>query len=83
MHREGDRLVIEPVRKRGLVALLATMTPYDEAFPEIDDPPPAPETIFRCGICWIPASFRIWCGTGRDARRGAPRRRRQAGSQWA
>jgi antitoxin VapB len=46
MHRDGDRLVIEPVRKRGLVALLATMTPYDEAFPEIDDPPPAPETIF-------------------------------------
>jgi antitoxin VapB len=46
MHREGDRLVIEPVRKRGLVALLATMTPIDEEFPEIDDPPPGPEKIF-------------------------------------
>lgn len=46
MRRDGDRLVIEQVRKRGLVALLATMTPYDEAFPEIDDPPSAPETIF-------------------------------------
>lgn len=46
MRREGDRLVIEPVRKRGLVALLASMTPIDEEFPEIDDPVPSPETIF-------------------------------------
>ncbi|WP_322518251.1 AbrB/MazE/SpoVT family DNA-binding domain-containing protein [Rhodopseudomonas palustris] len=45
MHRDGDRLVIEPVRKRGLIALLASMTPLDEAFPEIDDPAPAPEKI--------------------------------------
>lgn len=27
MQREGDRLVIEPVRKRGLIALLKTMKP--------------------------------------------------------
>jgi len=46
MHRDGDRLVIEPVRKRGLVALLASMTPIDEAFPEIDDPVPPSEKIF-------------------------------------
>ncbi|ABD08424.1 SpoVT/AbrB-like [Rhodopseudomonas palustris HaA2] len=45
MHRDGDRLVIEPVRKRGLIALLASMPPLDEAFPEIDDPAPAPEKI--------------------------------------
>jgi len=32
--------VIEPVRKRGLVALLKSMTPVDEEFAEIDDPPP-------------------------------------------
>jgi antitoxin VapB len=38
MHRDGDRLVIEPVRKRGLVALLTTMKPLKEDFPEIDDP---------------------------------------------
>ena len=43
MHRDGDRLVIEPVRKRGLVALLKTMTPLAEGFPAIDDPVPAPE----------------------------------------
>jgi antitoxin VapB len=43
MHREGDRLVIEPVRKRGLTALLKTMTPLGEEFPDIDDPKPRPE----------------------------------------
>ena len=40
MHRDGDRLVIEPVRKRGLVSLLKSMTPLDEEFPRIDDPVP-------------------------------------------
>jgi antitoxin VapB len=32
MHRDGDRLVIEPVRKRGVVALLKTMKPLEEDF---------------------------------------------------
>ena len=45
MHREGDRLVIEPVRKRGLIALLKSMTPFAEEFPRIDDPVPAPERV--------------------------------------
>jgi antitoxin VapB len=46
MHRDGDRLVIEPVRKRGLLALLATMKPLDEDFPEIEDPAPEPGNVF-------------------------------------
>ena len=46
MHRDGDRLVIEPMRKRGLVALLKTMKPFEEKFPEIDDPVPARENMF-------------------------------------
>lgn len=45
MHRDGDRLVIEPVRKRGLVALLKSMQPIEDALPEIDDPAPAPERV--------------------------------------
>jgi len=45
MYRDGERLVIEPVRKRGLVALLKTMKPIEESFPEIDDPVPAPERV--------------------------------------
>jgi antitoxin VapB len=46
MHRDGDRLVIEPLRKRGLVALLKSMKPLEERFPEIDDPVPAREEMF-------------------------------------
>lgn len=45
MHRDGDRLVIEPVRRRGLVALLKSMTPLDEDFPEIEDPVPEREIV--------------------------------------
>jgi len=45
VYRDGDRLVIEPVRKRGLVALLKSMKPLDEDFPEIEDPVPAPESV--------------------------------------
>lgn len=41
MYRNGDRLVIEPMRKHGLVALLKTMKPLEKAFPEINDPLPA------------------------------------------
>ncbi|WP_051248404.1 antitoxin [Inquilinus limosus] len=40
MHRDGARLVIEPVRRRGLVALLKTMRPLGEDFPEVSDPVP-------------------------------------------
>lgn len=45
MHREGDRLIIEPLRKRGLLALLETMQPIPDELPEIDDPAPAPEPL--------------------------------------
>ncbi|MEA2882205.1 MAG: antitoxin VapB [Bradyrhizobium sp.] len=46
MYRDGDRVVIEPARKRGLLALLETMKPFDGDFPKIDDQPPAPEKLF-------------------------------------
>jgi antitoxin VapB len=37
VHREGDRLIIEPVeKKKGLLAVLAGFDPLDEEFPEID-----------------------------------------------
>jgi antitoxin VapB len=44
--REGDRLVLLPTRKRGLLGLLATMEPLEEEFPQIEDRPPAPERVF-------------------------------------
>jgi len=37
LRKEGDRLVIEPVRKGRLLALLASLEPLDETLPEIDD----------------------------------------------
>jgi antitoxin VapB len=46
MHRVGDRLIIEPLRKRGLLALLKSMKPLREQFPEIDDPVPRREKMF-------------------------------------
>jgi antitoxin VapB len=45
--REGDRIIIEPVRQStGLLALLATWEPLDEDFPAIEDMPVEPEDIF-------------------------------------
>ena len=46
MHREGDSLVIVPIRKRGLVALLDSWVPLTEDFPEIEDRPSQPEDVF-------------------------------------
>jgi antitoxin VapB len=39
VHRAGDRVVIEPVRKRGLIALLKATKPLNEDFPEVHDSP--------------------------------------------
>ncbi len=40
MHKEGNRLIIEPVAPRSLLALLATLPALDEDFAAIDDLPP-------------------------------------------
>ena len=38
VRKEGDRLIIEPVKKEmGLAALLATLGPIDEEFPDVDE----------------------------------------------
>ena len=42
MRKEDGKLIIEPIRKKGLLALLATMEPCEEEFPEIEDPPAEP-----------------------------------------
>ncbi len=38
-------MVIEPVRKAGLLGLLASWTPLEETLPEIDDPEVEPEDV--------------------------------------
>lgn len=40
MRKEGDRLILEPVPRRSLLALLAFWKPLDDEFPEIEDRPP-------------------------------------------
>lgn len=40
LRKEGNRLVIEPVRRTSLLELAASWEPLDEDFPAIEDPPP-------------------------------------------
>lgn len=42
MRKEGDRLIIEPVTPKSLLAVLATLAPLQEEFPPILDSPPDP-----------------------------------------
>jgi antitoxin VapB len=44
MRKEGERLIIEPVPLKSLLALLATLEPLDEDFPPIPDSHPGPVT---------------------------------------
>jgi antitoxin VapB len=39
IHRDGDRLILEPVRRRGLLAVLAELEQLgpEDQFPDIDD----------------------------------------------
>lgn len=37
LRKEGDRLIIEPIRKRRLLALLASLQPLAEEFPDVDE----------------------------------------------
>ena len=46
IHKDGDRLIIEPVKKATLLELLASWGPLTEDFPEIIDPPVEAEEIF-------------------------------------
>lgn len=46
IRKEGERLIIEPAPPRNrLLALLAGWEPINVDFPEIADPPPAPEDV--------------------------------------
>ncbi len=37
VRKEGDRLIVEPLRKGRLLALLATLDPLDELFPDVEE----------------------------------------------
>ncbi len=40
IRKEGNRLIVEPVARPSLLAVLASLEPLDEDFPEIEDLPP-------------------------------------------
>jgi len=42
MRKEGDKLIIEPVQPKSLLAVLATLAPIDEEIPPIPDLPVEP-----------------------------------------
>ncbi|MGI9179284.1 MAG: antitoxin [Longimicrobiaceae bacterium] len=42
LRRDGERLILEAVPRRCLLAVLADLQPLDEEFPPIPDPPADP-----------------------------------------
>ncbi len=42
MRKDDNRLIIEPMPKKSLLAVLASLEPLDEGFPVIEDLPPEP-----------------------------------------
>lgn len=36
LRKDGDRLIVEPIRKGRLLRLLASLAPLDEPFPDVD-----------------------------------------------
>ena len=45
IRREGDKLIIEAAPPQSLLALLSVLTPIDDDFPDVDDPPPSPVSL--------------------------------------
>ena len=39
MCKEGDRLILTPIRKKSLLDLLASWEPLDEGLPDVEDTP--------------------------------------------
>ena len=37
VRKEGERLIVEPLRKGRLLALLSTLEPLDKMLPDVDD----------------------------------------------
>jgi antitoxin VapB len=46
MRKEGDRLIITPIRRNRLLELLATWEPLDEGLPPVEDCPPQTREAF-------------------------------------
>ena len=45
IRKEGDRLIVEPIRKGRLLTLLTTLEPLDERFPDVVEDLPALDDV--------------------------------------
>lgn len=45
IRKEGDRLIVEPIRKGRLLALLSTLDALDESFPDVDEDLPPLDNV--------------------------------------
>jgi len=45
IRKEGDRLIVEPIRKGRLIALLSSLMPLDEPFPDVDEDLPSLDDV--------------------------------------
>jgi len=45
IRKEGDSLILTPIRKNKLRELLASWGPMDDVLPEVEDPPPQPRDV--------------------------------------
>ena len=45
IHKEGDRLIVEPICKGRLLSLLTSLSPLTEPFPDIDDDLPPVDDV--------------------------------------
>lgn len=61
VHRDGDRLILEPVRRTSLLAVLAELQPLgpEVQFPEIDD------SLLPLRCVDLEANFICWTRTSR------------------
>ena len=48
IHKDGERLIVEPVSTDGLLALLATLEPIDDTFPDVDETLPPLDDVELC-----------------------------------
>lgn len=46
MRKEGDSLILMPIRKNRLLELLASWEPLEEGLPDVEDTPPQPRDEF-------------------------------------
>ena len=45
LRKESSRLIVEPIRKGRLLALLSTLEPIDESFADMDEDLPLPDDV--------------------------------------